>query len=156
MNYYSGLLIGLLLISSSLFYGLALTNHDHKYLSISSKLDGSWRLMEIRRVAADGTVLEQHNAAGLSAIKVMNHPYFSTVFRDAEGRLEASAGRFLLQGKQYQEWIELGPEITSNTEQSYHAELDSGTWRQRTLDKDVMTEYVWQAMAEPESSVTQP
>ncbi len=145
MNYYSGFLLGLVLICSSLFYGLALTHGEKKYLPGSSVLDGSWRLLELRQLALDGSLLSTQDASQLKAIKVIANQHFSMVSQSTGGQLPtAAAGRFAINGSQYQEWPELSSEAFSNEVRSYQWSLENGIWRQQAITGPQITELVWQ------------
>jgi hypothetical protein len=145
MNYYSGFLLGLVLICSSLFYGLALTHGEKKYLPGSSVLDGSWRLLELRQLALDGSLLSTQDASQLKAIKVIANQHFSMVSQSTGGQLPtAAAGRFAIDGSQYQEWPELSSEAFSNEVRSYQWSLENGIWRQQAITGPQITELVWQ------------
>lgn len=144
MNYYSGFLIGLVLICSSLFYGLALTHSEKKYSPGSSVLDGSWRLREVRQLSLDGVVLSIVDATQLKAIKVVANQHFSMVSQSKDGLLPtAAAGRFAIDGQQYQEWSELSAGDVVGV-RSYQWSLEDGIWRQQWVHGQQMTEQVWQ------------
>ncbi len=145
MNYYSGFLLGLVLICSSLFYGLALTHGEKKYLPGSSVLDGSWRLLELRQLALDGSLLAKQDASQLKAIKVIANQHFSMVSQSNDGEVPtAAAGRFAIDGSQYQEFPELSSEAFTSQGQSYQWSLENGIWRQQKIAGQQITELVWQ------------
>lgn len=145
MNYYSGFLLGLVLICSSLFYGLALTHGEKKYLPGSSVLDGSWRLLELRQLALDGSLLMTQDASQLKAIKVIANQHFSMVSQSSTGQLpQAAAGRFIIDGSQYQEFAELSSGAFPTQVQSYQWSLENGIWRQQAITGQQITELVWQ------------
>jgi glucose/arabinose dehydrogenase len=144
MNYYSGFLLGLVLICSSLFYGLALTHTEKKYSAGSSVLDGSWRLREVRQLSLDGTQLSVVDASQLKAIKVVANQHFSMVSQSADGLLPAAlAGRFAIDGQQYQEMAELSTGHAVEV-RNYRWSLADGIWRQQWVDGQRITEQVWQ------------
>lgn len=108
MNYYSGFLLGLMLICSSLFYGLALTNNDKKYQQVRTVLDGTWRLVSTRVLTPDGKLLSEKDVTQLQSIKVMANRHFSLVSKTSAGELlQAAAGTFELNEDRYSESIEL-------------------------------------------------
>lgn len=146
MNYYSGFLLGLVLICSSLFYGLALTHSDKKYTTGSSVLDGSWRLREVRQLKLDGTEMFVVDATQLKAIKVIANQHFSMVSQSKDGLLPAAlAGRFTIDGQLYQETAELSAGHPVDV-RHYRWSLVDGIWRQQWLDDQYITEQVWQLM----------
>ncbi len=145
MNYYSGFLLGLVLICSSLFYGLALTHGEKKSLPGSSVLDGSWRLLELRQLRLDGSLISAQDASQLKAIKVIANQHFSTVSQSSSAPLPtAAAGRFAIDGSQYQEWPELSSAAANSQGQSFQWSLENGIWRQQARVGQQITEWVWQ------------
>ncbi|RVU33398.1 hypothetical protein EOE67_16885 [Rheinheimera riviphila] len=145
MNYYSGFLLGLMLICSSLFYGLALTNNDKKYQPVSSVLDGTWRLVSTRVLTPDGKLLSEKDATQLQSIKVVANQHFSFVSKTTTGELlQAAAGRFELAQNRYSESIELSAVAQEQTPQHYEWRLEQGLWYQRSEAQQQVVEQVWQ------------
>jgi hypothetical protein len=145
MNYYSGFLLGLMLICSSLFYGLALTNSDKKVQAATSVLDGTWRLVSTRVLSPDGKLLSEQDATQLQSIKVVANHHFSFVIKTAAGELlQAAAGTFKLDQHRYSESIELSATADGTTQQHYEWRLEQGLWYQRSAAQQQVVEQVWQ------------
>ncbi len=145
MNYYSGFLLGLMLICSSLFYGLALTNNDKKYQPLNSVLDGTWRLVSTRVLTADGKLLSEKDSTQLQSIKVVANQHFSFVSKTAEGELlQAAAGTFELEQNRYLELVELSAVTNEKTQHHYEWRLEHGLWYQRSEVQQQVIEQVWQ------------
>jgi len=145
MNYYSGFLLGLMLICSSLFYGLALTNNDKKLQQVSSVLDGTWRLVSTRILTPQGKLLSEKDATELQAIKVVANHHFSFVTKTAAGELlQAAAGTFEVDQNRYSELVELSAVAPEQTQQHYQWRLEQGRWYQRSEVKQQIVEQVWQ------------
>ena len=108
MNYYSGFLLGLMLICSSLFYGLALTSNDKKYQQSASVVDGTWRLISTKVFAADGRLISAQDEQQRQSIKVVANHHFSLISKASDGTLiAAEAGRFEIIQDKYAESVEL-------------------------------------------------
>jgi hypothetical protein len=145
MNYYSGFLLGLMLICSSLFYGLALTNNDKKYQSTSSLLDGTWRLVSTRIMTADGKLLSEKDVTQLQSIKIVANQHFSFVSKSADGELlQAAAGTFELAPDRYSESVELSAIADEQKQHHYQWRLERGLWYQRSEAQQQVVEQVWQ------------
>jgi len=145
MNYYSGFLLGLLLICSSLFYGLALTNTDKKYQPLNSVLDGTWRLVSTRVLTPDGKLLSEKDTTQLQSIKVVANQHFSFVTKTASGELlQAAAGTFELEQNRYSELVELSATANEKTQHDYQWRLEQGRWYQRSEVQQQVVEQVWQ------------
>lgn len=145
MNYYSGFLLGLLLICSSLFYGLALTNNEKKIQPVSSVLDGTWRLISTRVLTSEGKLLSEKDITQLQSIKVVANQHFSFVSKTTTGELlEAAAGTFELKENRYSESIELSALSQQPVQQHYEWRLEQGLWYQRREMQQQVVEQVWQ------------
>jgi hypothetical protein len=145
MNYYSGFLLGLLLICSSLFYGLALTSTDKKHQQASSVLEGTWRLVSTRVLSPEGKLLSQKDATELQSIKVVANQHFSFVSKTASGELlQAAAGSFEVVQNRYSEAIELSALDTEQKQQHYQWRVEQGLWYLRSEMKQEIVEQVWQ------------
>lgn len=145
MNYYSGFLLGLLLICSSLFYGLALTSNDKKLQQMGSVLDGTWRLVSTRILTHQGKLLSEKDSSELHSIKVVANHHFSFVTKTAKGELlQAAAGTFEVVKNRYSESVELSAVVPEHIQQHYQWRLDQGLWYQRSEAKDHVIEQVWQ------------
>jgi len=145
MNYYSGFLLGLMLICSSLFYGLALTNNDKKYPPMNSVLDGTWRLVSTRVLTPEGKLLSEKDSTQLQSIKVVANHHFSFVSKTASGELlQAAAGTFELEQNRYSESVELSAVVDGQTQHHYQWRLEQGLWYQRSEDRQQVIEQVWQ------------
>ncbi|OBP14784.1 hypothetical protein A5320_13760 [Rheinheimera sp. SA_1] len=145
MNYYSGFLLGLMLICSSLFYGLALTNNDKKYQPVSSVLDGTWRLVSTRILTLDGKLLSEKDSTQLQSIKVVANQHFSFVSKTTTGELlQAAAGTFELVKNRYSESVELSAVAETQKQQHYEWRLEQGLWYQRSEAQQQVVEQVWQ------------
>lgn len=148
MNYYSGFLLGLMLICSSLFYGLALTNNDKKYQQLSSVLDGTWRLVSTRVFTADGKLLSEKDVTQLQSIKVVANKHFSFVSKSTSGELlHAAAGTFELDKDRYSESVELSALSQQPVQQHYQWRMEHGYWVQRSEDQQQVVEQVWQLVS---------
>jgi len=145
MNYYSGFLLGLMLICLSLFYGLALTNHDKKYQQLGTVLDGTWRLVSTRVLTPEGNLLSEKDNTELQSIKVVANKHFSFVSKTTNGELlAAAAGTFELDEDRYSESIELSALSQEPAQQHYQWRLEHGFWVQRLEIKQQVVEQVWQ------------
>lgn len=145
MNYYSGFLLGLMLICSSLFYGLALTNNDKKYQPLNSVLDGTWRLVATRVLTPDGKLLSEKDSTQLQSIKVVANQHFSFVSKTTKGELlQAAAGTFELEQNRYSEVVELSAVADEKTKHHYEWRLEQGLWYQRSEVQQLVVEQVWQ------------
>lgn len=145
MNYYSGFLLGLMLICSSLFYGLALTNSEKKYQQETSMLDGTWRLVSTRILTPQGQLLSEQDATELHSIKVVANQHFSFVTKTAAGELlQAAAGTFEIAQNRYSESVELSAVVPEQKQQHYQWRLERGFWYQRSEAKQQIVEQVWQ------------
>jgi hypothetical protein len=145
MNYYSGFLLGLMLICSSLFYGLALTNNDKKYQSTNSVLDGTWRLVTTRVLTEDGKLLSEKDETQLQAIKLVANQHFSVLSKTTSGELlQAAAGTFELAPDRYSESVELAAVAGDQKQQHYQWRLEHGLWYQRSEVQQQVVEQVWQ------------
>jgi hypothetical protein len=147
MNYYSGFLLGLLLICSSLFYGLALTNSDKKYQQVRTVLDGTWRLVSTRVLSSDGKLLSEKGVTQLQSIKVVANRHFSLVSKTSAGELlQAAAGTFELDADRYSESIELSSLSQEPVQQHYQWRIEQGFWYQRHQVQQQVIEQVWQSV----------
>lgn len=145
MNYYSGFLLGLMLICSSLFYGLALTNNDKKYQPVNTVLDGTWRLVATRVLSSDGKLLSEKGVTQLQSIKVVANKHFSLVSKTSAGELlQAAAGTFELDEDRYSESIELSALSQEPVQQHYQWRMEQGVWYQRHQVQQQIIEQVWQ------------
>jgi hypothetical protein len=145
MNYYSGFLLGLMLICSSLFYGLALTNNDKKYQPVSTVLDGTWRLIATRVLTPEGKLLSEKDSTQLQSIKVVANQHFSFVSKTTAGELlQAAAGTFVLEENRYSESVELSALSEQPMQQQYEWRLEEGLWYQRMEAQQQVVEQVWQ------------
>lgn len=92
-NLYSSLLLGTLLICSGMFYGLALTSTNKRFQTDSSVLDGTWQLLEVTHVTADGqrSVLSSR----LRSLKIIVNRHYSTIVTDEKGRVMSSVAGLL-------------------------------------------------------------
>lgn len=143
-NLYSGFLLGLLLICSSLFYGLALTNSDKKFQQHSSVLDGTWRLVSVRQFDAAGKALPvSAPVQALQSLKIVANRHFSRVTTADDGRVvSATAGLIELTADLYHEYSGFKPDAQNGLAYQWH--LDEGRLTQRRTDKDQVIEEVWQ------------
>ncbi|MDZ7869961.1 MAG: hypothetical protein U5L02_12345 [Rheinheimera sp.] len=143
-NLYSGFLLGLLLICSSLFYGLALTNSDKKFQQQSSVLDGTWRLVSVRQFDAAGKALPvSASAQALQSLKIVANRHFSRVTTADDGKvISATAGLIELSADLYREYTGFKPDAHSGL--AYQWQLEEGLLTQRRTDKDQVIEEVWQ------------
>ncbi len=142
-NLYSGFLLGSLLIFSSLFYGLALTNSDKKFKHNSSVLDGTWELVDVRQFDANGNLLS--SAADIPvppAIKIVANRHFSRVNTGADGRVvSATAGLLELSADLYHEYYGFTKQVES---MAYQWQLVDGRLTQRRTEQNRVIEEIWQ------------
>ncbi len=142
-NLYSGFLLGLMLICSSLFYGIALTSSDKKFQQDSSALDGTWRLVAVRHLDASGKALPEQSAAPLNALKIVANRHFSTITTSTDGRiLSTTAGLMELTKDLYREYSGFTPD--HKTAKAYHWQLNQGLLIQRRTEAGRQVEEVWQ------------
>jgi hypothetical protein len=143
-NVYSGLLLGLLLIFSSLFYGLALTNSDKKFQQHSALLDGTWRLIAVHQFDKTGKPMPSTDPSPmLQSLKIVANLHFSRVTTADDGRvLDASAGLIELTKERYYEYAGFKPDAQSRL--TYQWQLHNGLLTQRRTDNDRVIEEIWQ------------
>lgn len=141
-NLYSGFLLGLLLICSSLFYGIALTNSDRKFQQNSSVLDGTWRLVAIHQFDTAGNALPDPKPV-LDTLKIVANRHFSRIDATSDGRIvSTSAGLIELTADQYNEYHGLKPDLAVAL--TYQWNLSDGRLTQRRAEQGRITEEVWQ------------
>lgn len=92
-NLYSSLLLGTLLICSGMFYGLALTSSNKRFQDDSSVLDGTWQLVEVTHVTADGKQTSLANR--WRSLKIIVNRHYSTIVTDDNGRVMSSVAGLL-------------------------------------------------------------
>ena len=143
-NLYSGFLIGLLLICSSLFYGLALTNSERKFQQNSSVLDGTWRLVAVNQFDDSGKALPVSTSAqALQSLKIVANRHFSRITTTADGKVVSStSGLIELTADVYNEYTGFNPQVADRL--AYHWQLDDGRLTQRLSIQGRVTEEVWQ------------
>ncbi len=143
-NLYSGFLLGLMLICSSLFYGLALTNSEKKIQQHSSVLDGTWRLVTVRQFDSAGKPLPQSaSVKTLPALKIVANRHFSRVTTAEDGRVvSATAGLIELTADLYHEYSGFQPAAGKGL--AYQWRLSDGQLTQRRTDHGRVIEEVWQ------------
>lgn len=143
-NLYSGFLLGLLLISSSLFYGLALTNSERKFQQDSSVLDGTWRLVAVRQFDDSGKALPMSAPAqALETLKIVANRHFSRINTTSDGRIvSTSAGLIELTSDLYHEYNGFKPDQAHRL--AYQWRLADGRLTQRRTEQGRVTEEIWQ------------
>ncbi len=143
-NLYSGFLIGLLLICSSLFYGLALTNSERKFQQNSSVLDGTWRLVAVNQFDASGKALPVSTSAqALQSLKIVANRHFSRITTTADGKVVSStSGLIELTADIYNEYTGFNPQVAERL--AYRWQLNDGQLTQRLSFQGGVTEDVWQ------------
>lgn len=143
-NLYSGFLLGLLLICSSLFYGLALTNSDRKFQQDSSVLDGTWRLIAVRQFDGNGKAVPiSAPAQALQTLKIVANRHFSRINTTSDGRIvNTSAGIIELTADLYHEYNGFKPDTAQR--QAYQWRLAGGLLTQRRTEQGRITEEIWQ------------
>lgn len=143
-NLYSGFLLGLLLICSSLFYGLALTHSDRKFQPSSSVLDGTWRLIAVRQFDQSGNALPTAaSVQALQSLKIVANRHFSRITTTNDGKVvSTSAGVIELSADLYHEYE--GFNVKNAAGLAYQWQLNDGQLRQRRSEQGFVTEEVWQ------------
>ncbi len=143
-NLYSGFLIGLLLICSSLFYGLALTNSERKFQQNSSVLDGTWRLVAVNQFDDSGKALPVSTSAhALQSLKIVANRHFSRITTTADGKVVSStSGLIELTADFYNEYTGFNPQVAERL--AYRWQLNDGQLTQRLSFQGGVTEEVWQ------------
>ncbi len=143
-NLYSGFLLGLLLICSSLFYGLALTNSDRKFQQDSSVLDGTWRLVAVRQFDDNGkAVPNSAPVQALETLKIVANRHFSRINTTSDGRIVSiSAGIIELTADLYHEYNGFKPDEAHRL--AYQWRLADGRLTQRRTEQGRVTEEIWQ------------
>jgi len=76
-----------------MFYGLALTSSNKRFQPDSSILDGTWRLVEVTYIAANG--LRTTQPTRLKSLKIIANQHFSTIVSDEHGRVMSSVAGLL-------------------------------------------------------------
>jgi hypothetical protein len=131
----------LLLICSSLFYGLALTNSDRKFQQDSSVLDGTWRLVAVRQFDHSGKALPV--STPMQTLKIVANRHFSRINTTADGRIvSSSAGLIELSADLYHEYN--GFKRDQAHRLAYQWRLADGRLTQRRTEQGRVTEEVWQ------------
>ena len=143
-NLYSGFLLGLLLISSSLFYGLALTNSERKFQQDSSVLDGTWRLVAVRQFDDSGKALPMSAPVqALETLKIVANRHFSRINTTSDGRIvSTSAGLIELTSDLYHEYNGFKPDQAHRL--AFQWRLADGRLTQRRTEQGRVTEEIWQ------------
>lgn len=142
-NLYSGFLLGSLLIFSSLFYGLALTNSDKKFQHNSSVLDGTWQLIDVRQFDADGKLVSSEADVSVpTVLKIVANRHFSRVNTAADGRVvSVTAGLLELTSDRYHEYNGFTKQADS---MAYQWQLADGRLTQRRTEQNQVIEEIWQ------------
>ena len=143
-NLYSGFLLGLLLISSSLFYGLALTNSERKFQHDSSVLDGTWRLVAVKQFDDSGKALPVSTPQqALQTVKIVANRHFSRINTTEDGQIvSTTAGLIELTADLYHEYNGFKPEQAHRL--AYQWRLIDGRLTQRRTEQGRITEEIWQ------------
>lgn len=76
-----------------MFYGLALTSSNKRFQTDSSVLDGTWQLVEVTHVSADGQRTSMSNR--LRSLKIIVNRHYSTIVTDENGRVMSSVAGLL-------------------------------------------------------------
>jgi hypothetical protein len=76
-----------------MFYGLALTSSDKRFQTDSSVLDGTWQLIEVTHVAADGQRTPLVNR--WRSLKIIANKHYSTIVTDEQGKVVSSVAGLL-------------------------------------------------------------
>jgi hypothetical protein len=145
MNFYSGSLVGIIFLSSGLFFGLARQQSETAIDDMFQRLEGRWQLVAVRFQDDAGQWHADPSVGQLRAVKLISGRHFSLMSQSPDHGMHAVSGRLEYSSDGLREVIDFNTaKSLPAVHQAYQSRFEQHYWYQSFSVDGKAVEQTWQ------------